>query len=88
MKRDGVAPRGFVMAGNSLRSDVLPVLEAGGHVVYVAYEGTRIHEHVGAERLSDSPYHQIAYISELPALAKPEGRRSGSDPHHTVEVTE
>ena len=70
MKRHGVAPRGFVMAGNSLRSDVLPVLEAGGHAVYVPYEGTWIHEHVGPERLADLPYHQIAHISELPALLR------------------
>jgi putative hydrolase of the HAD superfamily len=70
MKRHGVEPRGFVMAGNSLRSDVLPVLEAGGHAVYVPYQETWIHEHVDPERLADLLYHEIAHISELPALLR------------------
>jgi putative hydrolase of the HAD superfamily len=70
MKRHGVEPRGFVMAGNSLRSDVLPVLEAGGHAVYVPYQETWIHEHVEPERLIDLLYHEIAHIRDLPALLR------------------
>jgi len=33
----GVAPPGFAMVGNSLRSDVLPVLDLGGRAVHVPY---------------------------------------------------
>ena len=68
MTRYGVAPERFVMVGNSLRSDILPVLEAGGHAVYVPYEGTWIHERVAPERLAGAAYHEIAHISDLPAL--------------------
>jgi putative hydrolase of the HAD superfamily len=70
MRRYGVEPRQFVMVGNSLRSDILPVLEAGAHAVYIPYEGTWIHEHVAAEHLRDAAYHEIAAIRELPALLR------------------
>jgi putative hydrolase of the HAD superfamily len=70
MRRYGVEPRRFVMVGNSLRSDILPALEAGAHAVYIPYEGTWIHEHVAAEHLREAAYHEIAAIRELPALLR------------------
>jgi putative hydrolase of the HAD superfamily len=70
LRRYGVRPSRFVMVGNSLRSDILPVLEVGAHAVYIPYEGTWIHEHVAAERLRDAQYHEIAHIRELPALLR------------------
>jgi putative hydrolase of the HAD superfamily len=70
MRRYDVQPDRFVMVGNSLRSDILPVLEAGGHAVYVPYEGTWVHEHVAPDRLADVHYHEIAHISELPAVLR------------------
>ena len=70
IRRYGVPPDRFVMVGNSLRSDILPVLEAGGHAVYIPYEGTWIHEHVAAEHLRDAQYHEIAHIRDLPALLR------------------
>ena len=39
-----VAPRGFVMIGNSLRSDIEPVLELGGWGVHMPYHATWVHE--------------------------------------------
>ncbi len=35
LRRRGVEPARFLMVGNSLRSDILPVAEIGGHAVYV-----------------------------------------------------
>lgn len=70
MRRRGVEPARFVMVGNSLRSDILPALEAGAHAVYIPYEGTWIHEHVAAEHLRDATYHEITSIRELPALLR------------------
>ena len=40
-----VAPERFCMVGNSVRSDVLPVLAIGGHAVHVPYHVTWAHEH-------------------------------------------
>ncbi|NCT95569.1 MAG: HAD family hydrolase [Chitinophagaceae bacterium] len=41
-----IAPEAFMMIGNSLKSDVLPVLELGGHGVHVPYHITWEHETV------------------------------------------
>ncbi len=42
----GVEPGAFAMVGNSVRSDVLPVLEIGGHAAHIPYAVTWAHEHV------------------------------------------
>jgi putative hydrolase of the HAD superfamily len=70
MARYEVKPEGFVMVGNSLRSDVLPVLEAGGHAVHVPYEISWIHERVSAEALANADFHRIDHIRDLPALLR------------------
>jgi putative hydrolase of the HAD superfamily len=46
LDRHGIAPGEFVMVGNSVRSDVLPVIAIGGRAVHVPYVVTWIHEHV------------------------------------------
>lgn len=44
LDRQGVAAANFVMAGNSLRSDILPVLAIGGRAFHVPYHVTWAHE--------------------------------------------
>jgi putative hydrolase of the HAD superfamily len=44
-QRQGVAPSHALMAGNSIRSDVLPMIAAGGHGVYVPFDILWDHEH-------------------------------------------
>ena len=39
----------FVMIGNSLKSDVLPVLELGGYGIHVPFHTTWVHEQVDHE---------------------------------------
>ena len=41
----GVEPSRLLMVGNSVRSDVLPVLELGGHAVHIPYHVTWAFEH-------------------------------------------
>ena len=41
-----IRPDEFIMIGNSLKSDVLPVLAIGGHAVHVPYHTTWEHEKV------------------------------------------
>jgi putative hydrolase of the HAD superfamily len=77
MSRYGVRPERFVMVGNSLRSDILPAIEAGGHAVYVPYEVTWVHEQVPAEQLQTVQFHAIANIRELPALLRTFGGGGG-----------
>jgi putative hydrolase of the HAD superfamily len=62
-----VAPARFLMVGNSLRSDILPVTAIGGHAVYIPYELTWAHEAVEALE-GEKPYEEIASIRYLPDL--------------------
>ncbi len=39
-----IQPDDFLMVGNSMRSDILPVLAMGGHCVYIPYYMTWAHE--------------------------------------------
>jgi putative hydrolase of the HAD superfamily len=70
MARYGVPADRFVMVGNSLRSDILPVLEAGGHAVHVPYEISWIHEEVAPSALGDAHFHRIAHIRDLAPLLR------------------
>ena len=70
MTRYRVEPSAFAMVGNSLRSDILPALEAGAQAIYVPYESTWVHERVEADRLAAWRFHEIATIGELPALLR------------------
>jgi putative hydrolase of the HAD superfamily len=49
LKDVDVAPERFCMVGNSVRSDVLPVLALGGHAVHIEYQYTWEHELVEHE---------------------------------------
>lgn len=49
LERNAVDPATFVMVGNSVRSDVLPVLEVGGRAVHVPYTVTWVLEHAEAD---------------------------------------
>jgi putative hydrolase of the HAD superfamily len=44
LQHAGIEPTQFTMVGNSLRSDVLPVLQLGGRAVHVPYHTTWTHE--------------------------------------------
>jgi len=66
LKRYAIAPERFLMIGNSLKSDVLPVVELGAQAVYVPYALTWAHERV--DEADASRFHQVAHLGELPAL--------------------
>lgn len=68
LKEHGVEPSRFLMVGNSLRSDILPVLALGANAVYIPYEMIWAHE-TAETPLPDQPgFRQITHIGELPAL--------------------
>jgi len=52
-RRNGIDPAGLIMIGNSLRSDVLPVVAAGARAVHLPYEYTWHHEATTAGEPSD-----------------------------------
>ena len=65
MARHRVEPDAFLMVGNSVRSDVLPVLEVGARAVHIPYEYLWGHE--AAEH--DGAVPTLTSITELPGLA-------------------
>lgn len=59
-------PEHTVMVGNSLRSDILPAIEAGAHAVYVPHDLTWSYEHA-EEPESEPRYARISHLGELRA---------------------
>jgi putative hydrolase of the HAD superfamily len=49
VKHLDISPDTFLMIGNSLKSDVLPVLEIGGHAFHIPFHTTWAHEQVDIE---------------------------------------
>ncbi len=72
--RYGDGPERSMMVGNSLKSDVVPAIEAGSWGVYVPHELTWVLEHVDAPK--DHPrFRQVADLGQLAAtIAEIEGR--------------
>lgn len=66
MARLGVSPDRFVMVGNSLRSDIRPVLALGGYAVYIPFEVTW--EHEKAEPFEHPRLRQLSRFEELAGL--------------------
>lgn len=64
-KRYGVEPDQAVMAGNSVRSDVLPALDAGGYAALVSYDVVWAHE--AADAPADHPrFRDLGSLMDLP----------------------
>lgn len=66
--RHEISPQRFLMVGNSIRSDVLPVIEMGGRAVHIPYETTWEHEIVPEEELAGREFIRLSHIRELPIL--------------------
>ena len=56
------------MVGNSLRSDILPVLELGGYAVYIPHDVTWQHEVAEPPEIGAPHYHQLEHLGQLPTL--------------------
>ena len=64
-KRHAIDPRRFLMIGNSLRSDILPVLACGGSAVYIPYHTTWMHEIAEMPAPGTPGFHQLDRIDQL-----------------------
>lgn len=67
LKRHRVDPAEFLMVGNSIKSDILPVLDIGGHAAHVPY----IHNWVldQTDRQPEGPrFHALEGMADLPNL--------------------
>jgi len=69
-KKYDIAVDNFIMVGNSLKSDILPVLQCGAQAVHVPYETTWAHEEVPEKDLWTQGYLEVEHIGQLPELLK------------------
>lgn len=58
-------PEVFVMVGNSLRSDILPVLELGAKAIYIPYHTTWAHEISNAIPADNPHFLELGSISHI-----------------------
>ncbi|RQO79365.1 HAD family hydrolase [Pedobacter sp. KBW01] len=64
MKHLDCQPESFLMLGNSLKSDVLPVLNIGGHAVHIPYHTTWVHESI--DHIIEHPnFYEMESLSEI-----------------------
>ncbi|MBO9637866.1 HAD family hydrolase [Siphonobacter aquaeclarae] len=62
-----IRPEAFLMVGNSLKSDILPVLGVGGHAVHVPFDITWAHEQID-HAVEHANFSQMATIREILAF--------------------
>ncbi|MGB3178713.1 MAG: HAD family hydrolase [Albidovulum sp.] len=72
--RHGTAPTGAMMVGNSLKSDVLPVLELGGWGVYVPHSLTWALEHA----VVPQDHARFFQLNDLGGLARVLAKTAGA----------
>ncbi|MEZ5278767.1 MAG: HAD family hydrolase [Opitutaceae bacterium] len=67
LERARVRPERFVMVGNSIKSDILPVLDLGGIGVHIPYQTTWVHERAESPENHDR-FFELASMTGLPEL--------------------
>lgn len=68
LRRHDIRPASFLMVGNSLKSDILPVLALGGAGVHIPYHLTWAHEHAEAPPDAAGRFFEVKSIRDLPAV--------------------
>ena len=65
IKHLDINPEELLMVGNSLKSDVLPLIEIGASAIHVPFHTTWAHEEVSKHEAENSEYKTIQRITEL-----------------------
>ncbi len=65
LKQLEIKPEEFLMIGNSIKSDVLPVINIGGFAAHVPFHTTWIHEEVKDDGLKKDCCYRLKNISEI-----------------------
>jgi putative hydrolase of the HAD superfamily len=66
--RHGIEPKSFIMVGNSVKSDIIPVLQLGGSGIHVPYRITWGHEHAETPPSEDGRFYRAASLADLPEI--------------------
>ncbi|MFD0991597.1 HAD family hydrolase [Tenacibaculum geojense] len=65
VKHLDINPNELLMVGNSLKSDVLPLLEIGAEAIHIPFHTTWAHEKVSKEQKEAVEYKTLASITEI-----------------------
>ena len=60
-----IEPHEFLMIGNSLKSDILPVLEMGAAAIHIPFHTTWAHEQVHQDVMEGKEYETLLTMSEI-----------------------
>lgn len=66
--RYGVEPEQAVMIGNSMKSDILPVLACGATAIHIPYEITWVHEMVDQTEIDNDKVITAERIADVPGI--------------------
>jgi len=65
LKELNIKPQEFLMVGNSVKSDILPVLEIGANAVFIPSKFTWFYEYGDASKIPAKNFIKLNKISEL-----------------------
>lgn len=65
VKHLDIEPKELLMIGNSLKSDVLPLLEIGAEAIHVPFHTTWAHEEVSKQDAADSSFRTVENIRDI-----------------------
>ncbi|WP_299680265.1 HAD family hydrolase [uncultured Tenacibaculum sp.] len=65
LQRLDINPADLLMIGNSLKSDVLPLIEIGASAIHIPFHTTWAHETVSKEQKSTTEYKTLSNIKEV-----------------------
>lgn len=67
LRKHRIAPENFLMVGNSVKSDILPVVAIGGQAIHIPHHLTWAHETIVQKETDDNrKYAEINDIRQLP----------------------
>ncbi|MEO1083710.1 MAG: HAD family hydrolase [Acidobacteriota bacterium] len=63
-----IAPERFTMVGNSVKSDILPVVAVGGNAIHIPYESSWELDRVDHRGAEEEGFFEVPSISDVPAM--------------------
>jgi len=60
-----ITPNQLLMVGNSLKSDILPLITIGASAIHVPFHNTWAHEEVSVQKQSTTEYKTVKKVSEI-----------------------
>jgi putative hydrolase of the HAD superfamily len=63
-----VKPQEFLMIGNSMKSDILPVISLGGFAIHIPYRITWQHEELLPDEMPDNHFFSVEKLTGVPPL--------------------